>query len=137
VLARGDAALSIVLTAASTTLGVVTVPLVLALAVATFGGGLGLPDRLPLADQVAGEVAADNDWTLPLSAGDDYELCFTLPPTHIGELKVLAAAAGCPLTQIGEIEAPPGLRWMTADGHRWHRVPLGYDHFAAQATPAG
>lgn len=92
-------------------------------------------DRLPLADQVAaevaGEVAADNDWALPLTAGDDYELCFTLPPAHIGELKVLAAAAGCPLTQIGEIEARPGLRWMTADGHQWHSDSLGYDHFAS------
>ncbi len=87
-------------------------------------------DRLPLADQVAGEVAAQADWALPLSAGDDYELCFTLPSMHIGELKVLAAAADCPLTQIGEIESRQGLRWVTADGHPWHSDRLGYDHFA-------
>lgn len=87
-------------------------------------------DRLPLADQVAGEVAAQRDWALPLASGDDYELCFTLPATHISELKVLAAAAGCPLTQIGEIESRPGLRWMKADGHPWRSDRLGYDHFA-------
>ncbi|TVQ38011.1 MAG: bile acid:sodium symporter family protein [Geminicoccaceae bacterium] len=52
VLARGDAALSVVLTALSTTLGVVTIPLVLALAVVVFDGALGLPDRLPLFDTV-------------------------------------------------------------------------------------
>jgi thiamine-monophosphate kinase len=87
-------------------------------------------DRLPLADQVAGEVAAQGDWTLPLTAGDDYELCFTLPRAHIGELRVLAAAAGCPLTQIGEIETRPGLRWMAADGHQWHTDQHGFDHFS-------
>ena len=87
-------------------------------------------DRLPLADQVAGEVAASSDWSLPLTAGDDYELCFTIPKSHLAELRVLAAAAGCPLTQIGEIESRPGLRWMTADGHQWHGDYSGYDHFA-------
>jgi thiamine-monophosphate kinase len=87
-------------------------------------------DRLPLADQVAAAVAADRDWPLPLCSGDDYELCFTLPPEHLGELKVLAAAAGCPLTAIGEIEARPGLRWMSADGHPWHGELGGYNHFA-------
>ncbi|MCF8015354.1 MAG: thiamine-phosphate kinase [Chromatiaceae bacterium] len=87
-------------------------------------------DRLPLADQVAGEVAASSDWSLPLSAGDDYELCFTIPKSHLAELSVLAAAAGCPLTQIGEIESRPGLRWMTAEGHQWHSERTGYDHFA-------
>ncbi|NBC48129.1 MAG: thiamine-phosphate kinase [Gammaproteobacteria bacterium] len=87
-------------------------------------------DRLPLADQVAGAVAARNDWRLPLCSGDDYELCFTLPPEHHAELKVMAAAAGCPLTQVGEIEARAGLRFVGADGHSWHGEAGGYDHFA-------
>jgi thiamine-monophosphate kinase len=87
-------------------------------------------DRLPLSDQVAGVLALGPDWQLPLGSGDDYELCFTLPPHHQHELKVLAAAAGCPITQIGEIEAQPGIRWIGEHGHPWHGQPLGYDHFA-------
>jgi thiamine-monophosphate kinase len=87
-------------------------------------------ERLPLADQVAGELAARGDWNLPLCSGDDYELCFTLPPGHAGELKVLAAAAGCPLTAIGTIETQPGLRWVAPNGHLWDGVAEGYDHFA-------
>ncbi len=50
VLARGDTAMSVVLTAASTGLGVVTVPLVLAVAAATFDAAVGLPVRLPLGE---------------------------------------------------------------------------------------
>jgi len=88
-------------------------------------------DRLPLADQVAGAVAATGDWGLPLGSGDDYELCFTLPPDHARELPVLAAAAGCPLTQIGEIDEGDGLRFVKPDGGHWHPRGTGYDHFAA------
>ena len=51
VLARGDAALSVVLTAGSTLAGLVTVPLILALALALFDpAGLALPAALPMAD---------------------------------------------------------------------------------------
>ncbi|WP_295882145.1 thiamine-phosphate kinase [uncultured Thiohalocapsa sp.] len=87
-------------------------------------------DRLPLTDQVAAAVAAADDWTLPLAAGDDYELCFTLPRAAAGQLPVLAAAAGCPLTTIGEIESGSGLRCVHADGTPWQPRGRGYDHFA-------
>jgi len=88
-------------------------------------------ERLPLADQVAAVVAADHDWSLPLAAGDDYELCFTLPAAAAGQLPVLAAAAGCPLTIIGEIVAGQGLRLVQPDGSGWSAAGGGYDHFAA------
>ena len=88
-------------------------------------------DRLPLADQVAGEVAATGDWGLPACSGDDYELCFTIAPEHARELSVLAAAAGCPLTRIGEIDGGEGLRFVRADGSHWHPDRPGYDHFAS------
>ncbi|ESQ14412.1 MAG TPA: thiamine-phosphate kinase [Chromatiaceae bacterium] len=90
-------------------------------------------DRLPLADQVAGVITANmargGDWDLPLASGDDYELCFTMPPEHAPELAVIAAAAGCPLTRIGEIDRRPGLRFVLADGQPWQPQQTGYDHF--------
>lgn len=91
-------------------------------------------DRLPLADQVAGVVAATGDWDLPLAAGDDYELCFTINPAHAPELAVLSAAAGCPLTPIGELDARPGLRFVDAEGHPWQPREAGYDHFRSSNT---
>ena len=88
-------------------------------------------ERLPLADQVAAVVAADGDWSLPLASGDDYELCFTLPREAAGQLPVLAAAAGCPLTTIGEIVGAKDLRLVRGDGTGWTADGGGYDHFAA------
>ena len=91
-------------------------------------------ERLPLADQVAGVVAATGDWELPLASGDDYELCFTIPPVHAAELPVLSAAAGCPLTQIGEIDAHADLRCALGNGRHWQPRHAGYDHFADAAS---
>lgn len=88
-------------------------------------------DRLPLADQVAGVVASSGDWGLPLASGDDYELCFTIPPARAAELAVLSAAARCPLTHIGDIDAQPGLRFVQGKGQPWSSSRSGYDHFAA------
>ncbi|WP_295542845.1 thiamine-phosphate kinase [uncultured Thiohalocapsa sp.] len=87
--------------------------------------------RLPLADQVAAVVAPHDDWMLPLASGDDYELCFTLPRAAAAQLPALAAAAGCPLTIIGEIESGDGLRCLRTDGSLWRGHGGGYDHFAA------
>ncbi len=51
VLARGDAALSVTLTALATSLAILTVPVALGVAVALFDpGGLALPARLPLGE---------------------------------------------------------------------------------------
>jgi thiamine-monophosphate kinase len=90
--------------------------------------------RLPLTDQVAAAVANDDDWGLPLASGDDYELCFTLPPKQAGQLTVLAAAAGCPLTIIGEITAGLDLLLLHADGSHWQPATAGYDHFSLSRT---
>ncbi|NBB69307.1 MAG: bile acid:sodium symporter family protein [Alphaproteobacteria bacterium] len=67
VLARGDAALSVVLTAGSTLAGLATVPLVLALALAVFDpAGLALPAALPMAETARAVLVVT---VLPMLAG--------------------------------------------------------------------
>ncbi len=87
--------------------------------------------RLPLEPEVADAVAVgDDDWSLPLGSGDDYELCFALPPQHALLLPALAQQVGCPLTRIGVVDATPGQRWLLPDGTTWQAGPMGFDHFA-------
>lgn len=63
-----------------------------------------------------------------LAAGDDYELCFTLPLVHEQRLSQFANLP-CSLTRIGEIESEQGLRVRDETGNR-HSVPMrGYRHF--------
>jgi thiamine-monophosphate kinase len=86
--------------------------------------------ELPLSPQVAARVVETGDWSLPVTSGDDYELCFTLPAAHLGELGPLAARTGCPLRAIGRVTEGPGLTFLLPGGARWSPAQGGYDHFA-------
>lgn len=90
---------------------------------AASGAGADLiHSALPLSDALK-QQAGDESATLALSAGDDYELCFTWPD---GEPlpETLEARAGCTVTRIGTIRHEKGLR---VDGRLW--ASGGYDHF--------
>ncbi|NYE25827.1 thiamine-phosphate kinase [Pigmentiphaga litoralis] len=66
-----------------------------------------------------------------LSGGDVYELCFTAAPGSRARVIAAAAAAGVPVTRIGQITAAPGLRLVDASGDPIDPLPHGgYDHFA-------
>lgn len=64
-----------------------------------------------------------------LGSGDDYELCFTVPPAREHALPALAGRLGLPLTRIGQIEPEPGLRQMDAQGAVQPVSQRGHDHF--------
>ena len=72
---------------------------------------------------VAGDTAAR---TLALSAGDDYELLFTVAPDRVHCLGALEVADN--LTEIGVIESQSGLRLIDADGTSMS-APPGFRHF--------
>jgi thiamine-monophosphate kinase len=66
-----------------------------------------------------------------LSGGDDYELVFTAPRAHRGELEALAAELKLELTRIGAIATGSGVHILDAKGERIaHRG--GFDHFATR-----
>jgi len=68
---------------------------------------------------------------LQLGAGDDYELCFTLPPEMKVQLTQLAEAGGVGLTVIGRITAGSGLSIKRGDGTEFLPTRAGYDHFTS------
>jgi len=84
--------------------------------------------RLPCSTAVKAAIAQSSEWSLPLSSGDDYELCFTIPADKQQQLQQLAATLDCPLTRIGVIKQQPGIRCVNAEGAVID-VESGYDHF--------
>jgi thiamine-monophosphate kinase len=84
---------------------------------------------LPLSPAVRERLAQDPDWSLPLASGDDYELCFTLPPERASALPALAERLGLALTPIGHILPSAGLVCIGPDGDRWTPERGGYNHF--------
>ena len=66
---------------------------------------------------------------LPLSAGDDYELCFTVPQQACEAAEQALAAVSVEATTIGVIEAAPGIRCVNAAGEEYQPATTGYQHF--------
>lgn len=84
---------------------------------------------LPLSAEFL-SLQLENAWQFAVSAGEDYELCFTVPPAHEAEIREHFSALGCPLACIGEISSKPGMRWLNDEGRAFSLTKYGYDHFA-------
>lgn len=79
-------------------------------------------ESLPLSREVCEYLEKTGDKYMPLLAGDDYELCFTVPA---GQEKSVPDGCFC----IGRIEAAPGLR-LRQNGKTQIFSGKGYEHFS-------
>ncbi len=66
---------------------------------------------------------------LPISGGDDYELCFTAPPEQHTALLALAEQLDCPLTRIGSMAEESGVRCRDRGGQLLSFASQGFQHF--------
>lgn len=86
-------------------------------------------DALPARGALAA-LPAGTRLQYQLAGGDDYELCFTLPPVRQAQLPAIAQATGVPLAVIGVVDAQPGLRLRDAAGAVALPARAGWEHFA-------
>lgn len=66
-----------------------------------------------------------------LSGGDDYELCFTAPPSQKEAIQEAARKTNTPVTRVGTIDSTQGLRLVNAQGEKQTFSLHSFDHFAA------
>jgi len=92
-------------------------------------GAIVYVDQLPLSEALTRSMSPTAAIALALTAGDDYELCFTIPAEKRGELEKQLASIPCRFTCIGEITMQPGLKLRYKDGRNYHGPILGYQHF--------
>ncbi len=71
----------------------------------------------------------DVGWDLALANGDDYELCFTVPPANLAALEKIKSRFP-DITEIGIIESELGLRILDVEGVLYAPKAAGHDHFA-------
>lgn len=95
------------------------------------GAVLNLED-LPGSQALSG-LSVEERWTLQLTGGDDYELCFTVPPEKIDGLPGIAAECGVDLSIIGNISSQPGLVLKRPGGGLFEPAQAGFQHFSATA----
>ncbi len=93
-------------------------------------GGEVAAEGVPLHPAAVRNLSPDRVLELALTGGDDYELCFTLPPERSGDLLAAAAGCGTPVSRIGRCRNAPGLA-ITVDGEPMSLARTGWDHFGA------
>ena len=79
--------------------------------------------------QQPGLAQQDLFYALPLSAGDDYELCFSVPEPSCEAMETALSNQSIACTAIGIIEQQSGIRCHRANGDVYHAVTAGYQHF--------
>ncbi len=85
-------------------------------------------DDIPLSPAVQRFLDGGGSWETVLAGGDDYELCFTVPPERVEALTVLGDGS-CGLTCIGIITEGKGVRCLSAEGGEIEIGQGGYEHF--------
>lgn len=79
-------------------------------------------------------VFAEIGWDVALAHGDDYELCFTLPPARLPSFNDVLPRFLCGFSYIGDIDAEPGLRIRDEAGAPYVPRTTGFDHFRDGAS---
>ncbi len=86
-------------------------------------------ERLPLSAPLRAHAGVAGAAQLALGGGDDYELCFAVPPDRLQQLSALVNVK-CQLSCIGRLEAGSGIT-VLEQGRSLTRGFAGFDHFLA------
>lgn len=92
-------------------------------------GAIVQVDDIPLSEEAKQILTQEEAIKLALTAGDDYELCFTVPPHKQAELEASLTKIACRFTCIGKITTKTGLDLRHQDGRKYNGAILGYQHF--------
>ena len=69
---------------------------------------------------------------LALSGGDDYELCFTVPPEQCAQAEDNLAQLDIPMPRIGEIVTGDQIECLDSRGEPFAVDYQGYNHFSQE-----
>lgn len=90
--------------------------------------------QLPLSSGVLRYIEQTKDWALPLSGGDDYQLCLTVSPKNMTQLMERLNVKGISLSVIGKVVVTHSGITCLNQGvvHNIGGGEKGYSHFQSQ-----
>ncbi len=95
-----------------------------------------IPRSAPFVEATAG-WPVEEALSLALTGGDDYELCFTVPPDRLSDLDRVAADWDAPIRRIGRIVDGEGVTCRWRDGTSFEPAGTSFDHFASASRRPG
>jgi thiamine-monophosphate kinase len=87
--------------------------------------------RVPLSATYRAHLGAVG-WEPALACGDDYELCFTVPPDRRETLEKFRSSGLAALACVGEITAGAGMTITDDAGNPYRATRRGHDHFSPE-----
>lgn len=76
------------------------------------------------------QILGEQEWSLALTGGEDYELLFSAAPAYRAAIARLAEQSECAITRIGKIvPQTEKVRVKGLDGNPYTPHQAGYDHF--------
>jgi thiamine-monophosphate kinase len=86
--------------------------------------------RIPISDAAKAVIAADPAMLeSAITGGDDYEIVCTVPSAKADSFRAAAKAAQVAVTEVGEIKAGKGARFLDAKGHALTFKRASFSHF--------
>ncbi len=86
--------------------------------------------RIPMSDAAKAVIAGDSGMLeAAITGGDDYEVVCTVPAAKADSFRAAAKTAQVAVTEIGEIKAGKGARFLDADGHALTFKRASFSHF--------
>jgi thiamine-monophosphate kinase len=85
-------------------------------------------ERVPISAELLSLFPPQEALAHALGGGDDYELCFTAPPSRAAEVEAALEAAGTPVRRIGQLVAGQNVV-CRRDGESYEPALRGYRHF--------
>lgn len=87
--------------------------------------------RIELAiESIPIDTASGATFSQAVSGGEDYELCFTAPPSQVERVRdEFEAQFSCPLTRVGDVSGGAGVFARAPDGSMRPVERAGYQHF--------
>ncbi|MDH5232053.1 MAG: thiamine-phosphate kinase [Gammaproteobacteria bacterium] len=87
-------------------------------------------EQIPFSSAVQAYIKNTQDVLMPLTAGDDYQLCFSVHEENIQDFEQQCQQLAYPVFPIGKIVASKGLRLLDAQGQEMQLQQHGYQHFS-------
>lgn len=85
---------------------------------------------IPMSDSLHALWGREKDAVVrAATAGDDYEIAFTVPPTHRDAVMTASAQAGVAVTEIGAVKGGEGVALLGPDGGEIALPRKGFVHF--------
>lgn len=87
-------------------------------------------EKIPISKAMQEYFGVMQDWSIPLTSGEDYEIIFTANEKYVSDINYISGKTQCPVNEIGRIVKGESIKLLKGDSPIALPNKFGFDHFA-------